>query len=228
MKHILLPASIVTIFILVGSFLGNPTHKTIELELPSLSQKQIDQPYQKVRVFHISTDREVNMESDIGCMTSNVYFEGANQIDLGKVGIAFVTKKRSKMWGNKTICDAVKKTNYDVYGMIKTNQCHYSWNCDGDPVKFVNDDTKSNEAWYYSWKLSESVINGKVKDPTKGADHYCTLKAEKLWLTEKKGGAWWIDYMKPESRVVIGDHVFYTHDPKKFEERTKKQKGLTT
>lgn len=179
---------------------------------------------QKVRVYHEVMDREVNMESEIGCMSANIFFESGNQPDLGKVAVAHVTKRRSNMFGNKTVCDAVKKTKYDEYGMIKVNLCNFSWHCDGNAVKWIKNNPSDNVEFQFSYMIGKGVMDGKLKDPTNGADHYCTLAVEKLWLTQRKGGAWWIDYMIPSSRIVIGDHVFYKHDPKKFNEAWQKKK----
>lgn len=212
----------------------SPAVSSIDLSLPESNNTAPNPPKTKVRVYHEINQTEINMNSDIGCATTNNFFEAASEPFDGKVAIAHVVLKRSKIWGNNGVCDAVTNAKYNQYGMIKANMCHFSWYCDPnqDNIRVIKNTTKDNEAFYYSYIAAKQVIiDNKINPKYKEFDHYCTLKAEKEYYERvKKGdtrkvGAWWIGLMKPETRTVIGNHVFFAHDPKKFNEAAKKTKA---
>jgi spore germination cell wall hydrolase CwlJ-like protein len=193
--------------------------EVIEIPLPekNISYDQSVENFKEIKkVFLKSNMEEIELNNDLNCLTANIFFESGNQSDLGKTAVAHVTLKRKKLFKSNNICEAVTKSSYDSFGFIKVNMCHFSWYCDNDLFKEIPDDVKSFKSFNKSKFIAEKALSGNSKDPTNGADHYCTLDVEKKWLTERKGGAWWIDYMIPSSRVVIGKHVFYKHDPKRF------------
>lgn len=202
---------------LIGFFTLYQFQKTEVIELP-LPDKNVEYSEEHKnfkemkKVFLKGTVSEVELNNDLNCLAANMYFESGNQSELGKAGVAYVTLKRKTLFKFNNICDTVTKSSYDSYGFIKVNMCHFSWYCDNDLFKEILSEKVLNDVKL----ISQKVLNGSIKDPTNGADHYCTLDVEKKWLTERKGGAWWIDYMIPSSRVVIGKHVFYKHDPKRF------------
>jgi hypothetical protein len=169
----------------------------------------------------------VNTGDDLAALRSNLYFEATNQIrkygyDVAKdemIWIAFVTLKRSYMFNNNSVADAVLRVKYDKNGKIIKNTAHYSWMADGQDVKKIRKDNASQDAYWLSHEVAEGVLSGKIKDPTKGHDHYCTLKVEK---TTK-----WVKDMKKDSRVIIGDHVFFASPYKMTREKKENENKVT-
>jgi hypothetical protein len=161
------------------------------------------------KVYDLRKQEPVYMGDKVNALRANLYFESANQIRLHghdvayeqMVWITWVTIKRSYMFHNKSIPDAVLRVKYDKDGKIIKNTAHYSWMADGQDVKIIEKDLMSQEAYWMADEIVHGVLSGKIPDPTNGHDHYCTLAVEK---TTK-----WVKDMKKESRIVIGDHVFY-------------------
>jgi hypothetical protein len=237
MKQIIKHKSIIPLVILTGLIVSlNTCHPVPGDCAPAVISQTIQMPplqsstqpadiKTKVRVYYEANQTEVNMNSDIGCASANNFFEAASESFEGKVAIAHVVLKRSKIWGNSSVCDAVTNAKYNQYGIIEANMCHFSWYCDPnqDAIRVIKNTVKDNEAFYYSYLAAKQVFGDKKINPEyKAFDHYCTIKSEKEYYDRvKKGdhrkvGAWWIGLMKPESRTVIGTHVFFEHDPVKF------------
>lgn len=131
------------------------------------------------------------------CLANNIYFEARNQALEGQLAVGYATINRVGKFGNKTVCDAVTNTRYTQSGEIKRNACHFSWMCDKDKVKVIND----QQAYDNAKIVAKWVLTRKQPDPTGGADHYLTKAVEKK--------TYWIKAMSQESRKEIGDHVFY-------------------
>jgi spore germination cell wall hydrolase CwlJ-like protein len=242
MKQIIKHKSIIPLAILAGLVVSlNTCHPTPgdyapaaisqTLQIPPQPTPQSTDVKTKVRVYYETNQTEVNMNSDIGCASANNFFEAASESFEGKVAISHVVLKRSKIWGNSSVCDAVTNAKYNQYGMIKANMCHFSWYCDPnqDAIRVIKNTVKDNEAFYYSYLAAKQVFEDKKINPKyKEFDHYCTLKSEKEYYARvKKGdhrkiGSWWIGLMKPKSRTVIGTHVFFEHDPAKFNQASAK------
>jgi spore germination cell wall hydrolase CwlJ-like protein len=186
---------------------------TVEVVALSLEQKESQLAFkdEPIVIDLGSAGQRVNMETEIGCLTANIFFEAANQSETGMTAVAYATTNRANQFGNKTVCQAVKKTNYNPDGTIITNKCHFSWVCDGNLVKFVPDDQKSQEAWSKAYRIAKNVLENQAKNPIGNRNHYCTLAVEHKTS--------WVPSMKKSSRVVIGDHVFYEEDKKKVNEK---------
>lgn len=188
----------------------------IELELPAAPTIKSEQDViYTVNVYNERLGKYVNLNTDLGALASNIYFESSNQPYAGQVAVAWVTMNRIKHFSNTSIQGTVKNSKLDDYGLPIKDKCHFSWYCDGDLLKVVKDEDPSQIAFENAVKIAESVMNSKIKDPTGGATHYCTLAVESK--------TWWVPFMKPETRKVIGDHVFYVHDQKKFDDHWKKR-----
>jgi spore germination cell wall hydrolase CwlJ-like protein len=211
--------AIIMCFICFLSLYKFQKNEVVEIPLPEkrISYEQNVEDFKEIKkVFLKPSMEEIKLNNDLNCLAVNVFFESGNQADLGKTAVAYVTLKRKELFKLNNVCETVTKSSYDSFGFIKVNMCHFSWYCDNDLFKEIPGDVKSFDSFNQGKIIAEKVLSGKLKDPTNGADHYCTLDVEKKWLKERKGNAWWIDYMIPSSRKVIGKHVFYKHDPKRF------------
>lgn len=183
---------------------------TVSLELPKSDPKSGYEVVYAVNVYNEKNGKYVNLNSDLGALAANIYFEAADQPIDGQIAVAWVTLNRIKYFNNSSIQGAVKNAKLDYLGQPIKDKCHFSWYCDGDMIKIIKADDISQTAFTNAINIANSVINKNIKDPTGGATHYCTLSVEK--------STWWVPYMKKGTRKVIGDHVFYVHDQKKFNE----------
>jgi spore germination cell wall hydrolase CwlJ-like protein len=216
MKFKLLSAAILLssiAYLYTGS--SESSMNVVEIELPKADPKVGYEVIYTVNVYNERLGKYVNLNSDLGALSANVYFESANQPTAGQVAVAWVTLNRLKYFSNTSIQGAVKNTKIDSYGQPVKDKCHFSWYCDGQLIKVIKSDDVSQNAFSKAVAIADKVINNNVKDPTNGATHYCTLAVEKT--------TWWVPYMKKETRKVIGDHVFYVHDQKKFDDLWKKK-----
>jgi spore germination cell wall hydrolase CwlJ-like protein len=136
-------------------------------------------------------------DDDLVCLANNIYFESRNQPLEGQLAVGYATLNRVGKFGNRNVCDAVTNTKYTRTGEIKRNACHFSWMCDQDSTKVVDD----QQAYANSRIVAKWVLNRKQPDPTGGADHYLTKTVENK--------TYWVKAMDQKSRKVIGDHVFY-------------------
>lgn len=201
------------------------------IELGSVETNRLDKPEDlfkhTYKVYDDRTGDMVNMGNDLAALRSNLYFEASNQIskygyEVAKkemVWIAYATIKRSYMFNNNSVADAVLRVKYDENGKIIKNTAHYSWMADGQDVKTIRKDQASQEAYWLAHEVAEGVLSGKIKDPTNGHDHYCTLAVEKKTK--------WVKDMKKSSRVVIGDHVFFSSPYKMTRENTRNENKNT-
>lgn len=125
-------------------------------------------------------------QKQVSCLAENMYFESANEPDIGKMAVAFVTLNRTHHKDfPSNVCDVVtQKTK---------NTCQFSWFC------LVKDkDKKDSELYSKILDMASFVyINyDKMDDPTLGALYYHA------------------DYVKPKWKNVshsktIGRHIFY-------------------
>lgn len=169
------------------------------------------------KVFNKATKSRLDMNNEFNCMAANIFFEAANQPEIGQIAVAFVTKRRSKMYGNNSICDAVTRAELDDNSNPIINTAHFSWFADNRKTVYIGEDKFSQASYNSIEELVKKFFNGEFKDPTGGADHYCTLAVEST--------TWWVPYMLKHSRKVIGDHVFFKHDPNKPPRKKAKQKN---
>ena len=168
----------------------------------------------KVVVRTPQRDVTVNMLDEQVCLNVNAYFEARDQSVEGIKTQMEATLNRVGKFGNKTVCDAVTNANRLANGNLVKNKCHFSWYCDGKPNKLIGLTKQDFEKWQLIKKLGKEVTIKHAKGKTSSYDHYCTLKVEKKTS--------WVKFMKHETRTVVGDHVFWEHDPVKFEANWKK------
>jgi spore germination cell wall hydrolase CwlJ-like protein len=144
--------------------------------------------------YEVETGVSVN-ETELKCMSENIYFEGRAEPMMGKIAIGHVVMNRIEdgRFPN-TICEVVHqgpvkeswKTRQHkdlpgekrIYYPIK-NRCQFSWWCDGQKdivwATYMNGEViESNmTAWRDSIHVALFIMNGDYgKDPTHGAVFY--------------------------------------------------------
>lgn len=128
----------------------------------------------------------------VQCLASNIYFEGRNQSDRGKIAIGLVTMNRvhSKDFA-KSVCTVVEQRTRGT--------CQFSWWCNAKlraraiARRFVEqevyDDIHRLAAWIYFY-------HNRIEDFTHGATFYHATYVQPGWKNVEK-------------TVRIDDHVFY-------------------
>lgn len=163
-----------------------PTFQTIELA------RYLDRVIYK--------GKPLNMTDSLTCLAVNIYSESRNQDDIGKAGVGYATLNRVGMFGNRTICEAVLNSRYVIdNGLLRpqTNLCHFSWWCDKRKVVHITEE----KAYDKALKIAKGVIAREIPNPIGNRDHYCTLAVEPT--------TYWVSDMKPTSRLVHGEHVWF-------------------
>lgn len=139
------------------------------------------------------------------CLWVNSFFESAGEPPQWQVFQQEVTALRADMFTHKgDVCASVKGGPMKN-GKYPLNQCHYSWYCDGEPVKVIPGDLVSRSV------AAELAANAKVVYHNYKAGlidhnytHYCTLAVEKKTS--------WVKTMKQSTRLVGGKHAFFEED----------------
>lgn len=128
----------------------------------------------------------------VECLASNIYFEGRNQSDRGKIAIGLVTMNRvvSNKFAN-SVCSVVEQR--------AKGTCQFSWWCDAKlraralARRFVEQDSYDEihriAAWIYFYY-------NRIEDITHGATFYHATYVQPRWKNV-------------EQTVRIGDHIFY-------------------
>ena len=86
-------------------------------------------------------------QSEIECMTKNIYFEAAVESTAGQLAVAQVTLNRvkSKHYPN-SVCEVVYEGPKHASGIMKRDRCQFSWYCDGKDDEVRNKGTLWNTA----------------------------------------------------------------------------------
>lgn len=133
-------------------------------------------------------------KKQVDCLASNIYFEGRNQSDRGKIAVGLVTMNRvsTGMFAD-TVCGVVKQQTRGT--------CQFSWWCDAklrakaiarrfaQSEQEVYDDIRRLSAWIYFY-------HNRIEDFTHGATFYHATYVQPRWKNVKK-------------TVRIDDHIFY-------------------
>ncbi len=121
--------------------------------------------------------------SEVECLTRNIYHEARNQPIKGQEAVAHVTLNRLKSGkhGN-SICEVV----YQPHA--------FSWTL--DKLK-IRGRLKEIEAESLAKEIAFNTLVGNIKDPTDGATHYHASYVKPYWSR------------KLEKKVKISSHIFY-------------------
>lgn len=140
---------------------------------------------------HVIFDkRQANRE--LKCLTSNIYFEAAQESVAGKLAVALVTMNRvADPEFPNTICDVVFEGSER-----KDLLCQFSWTCAPSINKNV---PKTTGGWEESEKIAKIVLfqHESVVDITGGAIYYHADYVNPKWSKIHK------------KTVTIDRHIFY-------------------
>jgi N-acetylmuramoyl-L-alanine amidase len=120
------------------------------------------------------------------CLARTIYFEARGQSDTEMAAVGFVVVNRvreSQFPGD--VCAVIREGG-------ETPPCQFSWWCDG------RSDVATNRREYdRAVRIARGILEGRVKDPTNGANMFHNLGASPGWAKVA------------EERARIGDQVFY-------------------
>lgn len=133
-------------------------------------------------------------ETDIECLSKNIYFEARGESIRGQYAVGFVVLNRmaSDRFPN-TACGVVYQARR-WNGMIIHHRCQFSWYCDGKP-----DRPKNIKAWTKAVEIATILIvyQNVLIDITDGA----------LWYHSKRVRPHWSSVY--QRVALIDNHHFY-------------------
>ena len=163
----------------------------------SLVAMNVDSKFDLATVEQYSNQKEVHsyLKSDkkiddkqLMCLATNIYHEAGGESAKGKAAVAHVTLNRTNsIHYPKSICSVVHQKS--------GRGCQFSWTCDRRPDKIPN--KSNNKAWKESLNVALLVLQGIIKDPTKGA----------MFFHEKRVNTGWGRSFT--RTALIGNHIFY-------------------
>ena len=131
-------------------------------------------------------------QAELACLAKNIYFESANESDLGKIAVAMVVLNRveSQDFPN-TICEVVHQPSRNS---ANKKGCQFSWTCDGKP-----DTVRSQEKYQAIVALSRDILRSRdtIVDIVDGALYYHAVYVKPSWTK----------YFEKVAR--IDTHIFY-------------------
>lgn len=124
--------------------------------------------------------------SDMECLALNVYWEARGQPERGQEAVAHVTL-------NRRIAEGFPGTVCGVVHQRANGTCQFGWVCDHRSHRPTDE-----EAWRTALEVSARAAAGEP-DPTGGALYFHHVKERPQYARGRY-----------RSRVVIGDHVFFS------------------
>ena len=134
------------------------------------------------------------IQKEVSCLASNIYFEARNEPMDGQIAVAFVTINRVNSPDfPDTICDVVKQKTKTV--------CQFSWYCESKPKgQHYNMLLTKNNTSMYNQVLETAIYvyanQDKIKDPTNGSLYFHATYVKPNWKHLDRYAA-------------IGRHIFY-------------------
>ena len=125
----------------------------------------------------------------LDCLARTIYFEAGGQslIEMTAVGHVVMNRVRGSAFPDD-VCAVIRQGG-------EAGPCQFSWWCDGRP------DIATDRAEYNrSAGVARDILEGRVEDPTKGANMFHNLGASPSWAKVA------------ERRGRIGDQLFYFLD----------------
>lgn len=124
------------------------------------------------------------------CLALNVYHEARGEPLNGQYAVAYVTLNRAKVSGS-SVCDVVgkkKQFSWANNGIVRTKAGWYL-------KPHMN--PKNIETYTIAVQVASDVLRKRVKDSTKGADHYHAKSVKPSWAK------------KMHKVSIVGNHIFY-------------------
>jgi len=152
---------------------------------------------------------ETDLDKNIKCMASNIYFESKNQPETDMYAVGHVVLNRlgnanfprridgkiatkEQRINNESICNIVYDAKLDVKGNQIKDQCQFSWYCDGKPEVIL-----SKNHWEQAELVAIRLLTSDMYDFTGGALYYHA------------------DYVSPEwaksqvKTLQVKNHIYY-------------------
>ena len=129
------------LFVYIGFFVG----REYALSLKDRGETHIHMYYGVKN--KTSSEKKLASDDDVECLARNIYFEAANQSQIGKLAVGLVVMNRvaSERYPD-TICEVVNQRS------------QFSWVNDGK-----SDTPKDDWAWKISQKLARDILGGKAE-----------------------------------------------------------------
>lgn len=123
------------------------------------------------------------------CLALNIYHEARGEQVPGQYAVAQVTLKRAEQNDTSACRETFKSKQFSwTTGVRKTGE---GWLI----PKHLR--PKDVDAWKKALIISSVAMEGKMRDFTKGADHYHAKSVRPVWAS------------KMQKVAVIGQHIFY-------------------
>lgn len=158
------------------------------------------------RVFARVVFDKKHANRELKCLTSNIYFEAAQESTAGKLAVALVTMNRvADPEFPNTICDVVFEGSER-----KDLLCQFSWTCSPAINKAV---PKTTNGWEESEKIAKIVMfqHESVVDITGGAIYYHADYVNPKWSKVHK------------KTVTIDRHIFYSPGVDRYKAEAKEK-----
>ena len=127
--------------------------------------------------------------SEWQCLTEALYFEARGESLIGQVAVAeVILNRKAHTRFPKSICGVINQ------GAKRKSGCQFSYKCDGHKEVFAE-----REAYESVGKLAQLMLDGSLRDLTKGATFYHTKSVNPRWSRKLKKTA------------IIGEHLFFSY-----------------
>ena len=141
----LIAISIFSIFMCLGFFVGRDYVRNTKV--PRVDHTHIHMYYSFDNETTGLPEKKSISTEDIDCLARNIYFEAANQSEIGKLAVGLVVMNRvSSERYPDTICGVVNQRS------------QFSWVNDGK-----SDTPKNDRVWKESKKLARDILEGKAE-----------------------------------------------------------------
>ena len=124
-------------------------------------------------------------QTDVDCMTANIYFEANNQKILGQQLVAKSVMNRFNdgkytQGKDNTLCNIITAGLKDKDGTPLKNKCQYSWYCDGKSDRVNLNKVVIHRAWGIATEVATRMLNGSMTYDS-GLTHYHTYAVSPNW-----------------------------------------------
>lgn len=137
-----------------------------------------------VAPFGIAGEVIDQVEREIHCLATNIYYEARGESQRGMIAVGHVTLNRAK---NPNFPDSV----CGVVNQKHKRSCQFSWVC----MKSLP--VMKEELFADIKSLADKLYRGEIKDVTRGATHFHNTGVSPDWSNKYRATA------------HIGNHIFY-------------------
>lgn len=134
--------------------------------------------------FSISSEVIDQIEQEINCLATNIYYEARGETIKGMIAVGHVTLNRAK---SPDFPDSVCKVVNQKY----KKACQFSWVC-MKPLPAIKEDLFADIK-----NIADKLYRGEIKDVTRGATHFHNAGVNPDWSNKYRATA------------HIGNHIFY-------------------